>query len=55
MGFFLVLVKCCKKLKSTEEQLIIDLMQQENSLFDNLLGINLFSQWHCYMIIIIFC
>ena len=40
-GFFLVSVICCKKLKSTEKQLIIDLMQQENSLFDNnLLGIN---------------
>ena len=31
------------------------MQQQENSLFDNLLGINLFSQWHCYMIIHIFC
>ncbi len=28
------------------------MQQQENSLFDNLLGINLFSQRHCYMIII---
>ena len=50
MGFFMVLGQLLQEAEIHREATYYYrlMQQQENSLFDNLLGINLFSQWHCY-------
>ena len=50
MGFFMVLGQLLQEAEIHREATYYYrlMQQQENSLFDNLLGINLFSLWHCY-------